>query len=240
MVEFPVVWTARLLAVVVFLACFVVVFWFALVHTVHLGTLSVPDLRAKTLEEAEQVAHDIGLIVEVEEPGVFSSSVAPEAVAAQEPHPGFHVKTGSSVKVRLSLGNKRTEIPDLTDESQQSALRALERTGLRPGARARVMYQSSGDRVIATDPPIGSSIPPSQEVNLLVNVAPEQELWVMPNLLSQPVQQVRRFCRNNYLRLGQVHEVTYPGMPAGIVLRQYPAAGSPLSRSDIITVWITQ
>jgi beta-lactam-binding protein with PASTA domain len=104
MVEFPIVWTARLLAVAVFLVCFIIVFWYALVHTVHLGTLSVPDLRAKSLEEAEQIAHDIGLIVEIEEPGVFSSSVPPEAVATQDPHPGFHVKTGSEIKIRLSLG----------------------------------------------------------------------------------------------------------------------------------------
>ncbi len=63
----------RLLAASLFLLCAGVVFWFALVHTVHRGTLAVPDLVEKNLEEARQQVHDLGLEMMVEEPGVFSA-----------------------------------------------------------------------------------------------------------------------------------------------------------------------
>ena len=67
----------RLLAAFFFLLCAGVVFWFALVHTVHRGTLAVPDLGEKTLEEARQRVHDLGLEMTVDEPGVFSTAVDP-------------------------------------------------------------------------------------------------------------------------------------------------------------------
>ena len=128
----------RLLAASLFLLCAGIVFWFALVHTVHRGTLAVPDLGEQTLEEARQRVHDLGLELTIDEPGVFSTVVAPGAIAHQEPPPGFHVKSGASVTVRVSLGGKTIEVPDVRENSLNTAQREVERAGLRPGSRARV------------------------------------------------------------------------------------------------------
>jgi beta-lactam-binding protein with PASTA domain len=56
---------ARLIAATVFVACAGVVFWQALVHTVHRGTVAVPDLRGVNSERADLTAHDMGLLVVV-------------------------------------------------------------------------------------------------------------------------------------------------------------------------------
>ena len=232
-------WT-RIVAVLLFLLAAAAAAWFAVVATVHRGTLSVPELRGLDAQTARELAHDVGLEVVVEEPGVFSSEVPPGSVAAQEPVAGFHVKSGSRVTVRLSVGSERATVPEVRGESLQGAVRALEQVGLRPGARIQVEAHTAGDRVVATDPPAGTEVPPDHPVALLVNVTPARELWVMPSLLTRTVDAVRGFCRVHRLRLGQVHEVAYPGLPSGVVLRQYPPAGAPLSRSDIVTVWISQ
>jgi serine/threonine-protein kinase len=217
-----------------------VVFWFALVFTVHQGATAVPNLTAMTVEDARTMVHDLGMEVEIEEPGVFSASVAPGAVADQRPHAGFQVKAGATVIVRLSLGNERIEIPDLYGESLQSALRGLEQLGLPIGARIGVDGYAGPDQVIATGPPVATEVPPGTEVDLLINSTPRDDLWVMPSLMSRNIDVVRRFCRDHRLRLGQVHEVSYPGLGLGMVLRQYPPAGSPVSRSDIISVWVSR
>ena len=230
----------RLLAALVFLVFAGVVFWFALVHTVHRGTLAVPDLGEQTLEEARQRVHDLGLELTVDEPGVFSAIVAPGAIAHQEPPPGFHVKSGSSVTVRVSLGGKTIEVPDVRESSLNAAQREVERAGLTPGSRARVEGEGAADRVIATGPPVGQQVAPITPVDLLVNTAPQRQQWVMPSLVSQPLNRVERFCRLNRLRLGRAREVNYPGIPSGLVLRQYPPAGSPVAPSEIITVWVSR
>jgi len=233
------VW-ARLLAAFVFCICFAVTFWYALVHTVHQGTVAVPALKAQSIEGAEQIAHDMGLAVLIEEPGVFSGDVPAGSIARQQPYAGFHVRTGSTVTVRLSLGSERVEIPDIRGDSVQSALRALERSGLVPGRQVEVKGQAGGDLVMATDPPVGSELAPGGSVDLLVNVTPLQEIWVMPVLLARSEDTVRRFCRESHLRLGQVHEIPYPGLAPGRVVRQYPLEGSRLARSDIITIWVSR
>ena len=94
--------------------------------------------------------------------------------------------------------------------------------------------------MIATGPPTGDALAPLAPVDLLVNTTPGNELWVMPSLVAQPFDSVKRFCRTNRLRIGQAREIPYPGLPGGVVLRQYPPAGSPLAPSDIITVWVSQ
>lgn len=230
----------RLLAAVIFMVCAGTVFWFSLVHTVHRGTLAVPDLGAASLEEARQLVHDLGLELVVDEPGVFSTAVEPGAIAAQEPPPGFHVKAGSEVTVRISLGGERVVVPDVREASLNTAQREVERVGLIPGLRARVEGEGAADRVIATGPPVGQEVAPMTPVDLLVNSAPRRQLWVMPSLISQPFARVDQFCRVNRLRLGQPRKVVYPGIPPGVVLRQYPPAGSPVAASEIITVWVSQ
>jgi len=231
---------ARLLAIAIFLICCCIVFWYALVWAVHRGTQSVPDLQGKTPEEAERVTHDLGLTIDVDQPGVFSATYPPGTIASQEPYPGYHLKSGASVRVWISRGAERATIPDLTGQTLEGARRDLETVGLALGGQARVRGHGRGDSVVASEPPSGAVVPPGSAVRLLVNTAPDQELWVMPSLLAQPLSSVRAFCQHNRLRLGQIHDVTYPGVPSGTVLRQYPAAGSPLSRSDIIAVWVSQ
>jgi serine/threonine-protein kinase len=233
-------WVKRLLAAFLFLLCAGIVFWFALVHTVHRGTLAVPDLGDKTLEEARQRVHDLGLELVIDDPGVFSTAVEPGAVAHQAPPPGFHVKSGSAVTVRVSLGGKTIEVPDVREASLNTAQREVERAGLTPGLRARVEGEGAADRVIATGPPVGQHVAPVAAVDLLVNTEPHRQLWVMPSLVSQPLDRVERFCRLNRLRLGRAREVNYPGIPSGLVLRQYPPAGSPVAPSEIITVWVSR
>jgi len=230
----------RLAAAVVFLACAVVVCWQALVHTVHSGTLAVPSLVGETVEQARRSAHDVGLQVEVDEPGVFAEEVEAGAIAFQHPRPGFHVKTGSTVRVRISLGSERTAVPDIRGESLQAGLLGLQRVGLVPGRRAHVEGATSADRVLATDPPIDQLSVPGSEIAVLVNQAPATNLWIMPSLLYRSGEQVRQLCLSYQLRLGQIHEVFYPGLRSGTVLRQYPPVGSPVSRTDIITIWVAQ
>ncbi len=224
----------------VFLVAAGAMFWFALVHTVHSGTVTVPDLRGLGTEEAERVCHDIGLILDVSSEGAVSESVPPGRIARQEPPPGFHLKTGATVTVMPSLGTAIACVPPVEGVSVQAALRDLEQEGLAVGRRVRVEGESAGEAVLAVSPPVGTRLAPGSTVDLLVNVQPRRIQWVTPRFLGLAVGRVRTFCRTRALRMGQVHEVAYPGVPPGIVLRQYPPAGSPLSRSDIISLWVSR
>ena len=65
----------------------------------------------ETIRPVGRVANLVGMVVEIEDPGVFSASIPAGAVAVQRPHGGFQVKAGAKVTVRLSLGNERVAVP---------------------------------------------------------------------------------------------------------------------------------
>lgn len=231
---------SRLLAIAVGGLCAAIVFWFALAHTVHRGTVSVPDLHGLDQEASRKTVHDLGLELEVVSPGVFSADVPRDLVASQQPPAGFHLKTGSTVTVRLSSGNRTVTVPDIVGTAVQTAVRELEMAGLTPGRRTKCEAQAAGEVVLATDPSSERKVAPGATVHLLVNRVPRKPLWIMPNLLQQPLVEARQFVRANGLRIGQVHEVDYLGQSSGTVVRQYPRSGAPLSRSDIITLWVSR
>jgi serine/threonine-protein kinase len=224
----------------IFFASAGVVAWIALVYTVHLGTVAVPELRGEEPDKGDLVAHDLGLVMQLDEPGVYSEAVPAGKIAYQQPVPGFHLKAGSIVRVRLSLGNERAVIPPVNGESLQAAVRLLEGEGLEIGERSEISGNGPADAIHATSPGVGAEVAPGSRVDLLMNHTPARPMWVMPALLSRSLGAVRRFASDHRLRIGRVHEVDYPGLPAGIVLRQYPPAGSPMSRSDIITLWVSR
>ncbi len=215
-------------------------FWFALVHTVHRGTVAVPELSGLSTDQAEKVCHDLGLALQVDPDGAVSEKVPVGRIAWQEPPAGFHLKGGSTVTVRASVGAAVAAVPPLEGVSLQAAVRDLEAEGLTPGQRFEVTGEAAGEAVVASSPPAGRRLPPGSEVVLLVNTQPARRLWVTPQFLGRAGDTVRSFCRTRGLRVGQIHEVEYPGVPPGLVLRQYPPAGSPLSRSDIISLWVSQ
>jgi len=230
----------RLTIAAVFFLTAGIVFWISLVFTIHLGTVSVPDLVGKTSEEAEALGHDRGLQVILEEGGVFNEAIGVGLIGAQQPPAGFHIKSGAEVHLRISLGHLKTSVPDLGGLSMPAAAQKLEEAGLRAGRRMEVSGQGAADVVIASNPAFGSILLPNQEVDILLNHLPHKQLWIMPRLLERPLAEVRLFAKKRHLRLGRLHEVEYPGYPANIVLRQYPPAGLPLAPSDIISLWVSR
>jgi beta-lactam-binding protein with PASTA domain len=233
-------WLAKLTAVAVFAIAAGVTAWVSLVYTVHLGTVSVPEFRGRPALEAQEAAHDLGLTLEVDVPGVFHPDIPPGDIAYQSPLPGFHLKAGSTVSVRLSMGTERLLVPPVIGQPPQAALQELERAGFAPGARAEISGLSGADAVAATNPPTGTHAQPGQRVDILVNRPGDSRRWVTPNLESRRLEVVRRFAADHRIRIGHVHTVEYPGLPAGVVLRQYPPPGSPLTRSDILTLWVSR
>ena len=217
-----------------------VVFWISLVYTIHLGTVRVPELVGKSPAEAETLSHDLGLKLVLEEGGVFNEEAPLGTIGAQQPPGGFHLKSGGTVRARLSLGHEKTSVPDMEKLSMSAAVQKLEEAGLVFGRRAVVLGEGGADIILAASPEFGRILPPREKVDLLFNHTPPRPLWVMPRLLSRRLSEVQRFARNKRLRIGRLHEVEYPGYPAGLILRQYPPAGSPLSPSDIISLWVSR
>jgi len=57
----------------------------------------------------------------------------------------------------------------------------------------------------------------------------------MPDLIGRDVERVRTAFEARGFRVGGVRSQAYEGAPAGTILRQFPQAGFPVSRKDVLS-----
>lgn len=115
-------------------------------------TVEVPDLRNKSLVEANSLLskQSLHLKVEGEE---FDSLVAPGLIVRQDVPPGNTVKEQRGIKVFLSKGPRVLHIPDLTGQTLEDAEALVSKSGLRFSKVIRVHSNAvETDRVIAQRP----------------------------------------------------------------------------------------
>ena len=198
----------------------------------------VPDLRNHTVAEATAQLQDAGLALTVDQSGRLDPKVPAGRIALQEPSAGAVTRRQRSVRVWVSQGPRITTIPTLTGEPERAAQLRLQQDGLavRSLAEVRSSEFPSGT-VIAQEPP-GSAR--GTEVALLVNRGERSHNYVMPDVIGVAGSRAVDLLRARGFRVTIVGELPYPGVPAGIVLRQFPAAGFQIAAGDPISLEVSR
>lgn len=198
----------------------------------------VPDLRNRSVAEATAALQEQGLALTVDDSGRLDPKIPAGRIAVQEPAPGAITRRQRSIRVWVSQGPRVTIIPALTGESERAAQLRLQQDGLsvRSLAEVRSADFPSGT-VIAQEPP-GSAR--GTEVALLVNRGEESHYYVMPDLIGVTGARAVDLLRTRGFRVTIVGELPYPGIPAGIVLRQFPSAGFQIATGDPISLEVSR
>ncbi len=103
----------------------------ALVVSLGVEQVEVPDLRGRQLSEVEGLLADAGLALAEEPTRVWSDEVPTEGeVIDQAVAPGEEVDLGSAVAVTASLGPRTIDTPDVRGDAVEDARAALESRGL--------------------------------------------------------------------------------------------------------------
>jgi beta-lactam-binding protein with PASTA domain len=198
----------------------------------------VPDLRNHTVNEATATLSDEGLSLKVDERGRLDPKVPSGRIAVQDPVPGSTTRRQRSIHVWLSQGARVTTIPALTGETERSAEMRLREDGLSIAARSEVRSSDyPAGTVIAQQPPAAAH---GTEVALLVNRGEQTNGFVMPDLIGVAGGHAVDLLRARGFRVTIVGEVPYPGVPAGIVLRQSPSAGFQIGAGESISLEVSR
>jgi beta-lactam-binding protein with PASTA domain len=94
--------------------------------------------------------------------------------------------------------------------------------------------------IISAEPPVDSIVPAQTPVSLLVGVPEPAAAWVMPDVIDRSIDAVRYALEGSGLTIANVRYESYPGIQDGVIIRQYPLGGSPVSSSDPITLVVTR
>ena len=200
--------------------------------------VAVPDLRNHTVAEATTALADQGLVLSVDETGRLDPKIPAGRIALQEPAPGTITRRQRSIKVWVSQGARVTVIPALTGESERSATLRLQQDGLSLVSVAEVRSEEyPSGTVIAQEPPGEGH---GTAVALLVNRGDQSHSYVMPDVIGVAGSRAVDLLRSRGFRVTIVGELPYPGMPPGIVLRQFPTAGFQIGAGDPISLEVSR
>ena len=200
--------------------------------------VQVPDLTNRTANEATAIAADLGLTVKVDEVRRPDVKITVGRVVAQEPAGGSTARRQRSLKVWLSAGQRATSMPTLSGDSERTAQLRLAQDGLALSSVSEIRSPDyPSDVVLAQEPPPKSS---GTRVALLVNRGDRGISYVMPDLIGVNGDRAAELLRQRGFRVAVVGSNPYPGVAAGIVIRQSPQAGFQIAAGEPISLEVSR
>lgn len=201
----------------------------------------VPPLNGKTVAEAGTLLAASGLNLKVEEARRVDPTVAAGRVVAQDPQAGVKTRRERSVKVWISGGPRAATVPALVGESERTAQLRVQQDGLQLASLDEIRSADyTAGTIVAQNPPPKQSTSAGGKITLLVNRGERGRTYVMPDLIGVNGDRAADLLRTRGFRVSVVGDHPYPGIPAGIVLRQSPQGGFQIAPSDPISLEVSR
>jgi eukaryotic-like serine/threonine-protein kinase len=204
----------------------------------RLREVKVPALVGQPLSSASTAVGDAGLALRVDESRRADPKVAAGRIAQQDPVAGSIARRGRTVKVWLSTGGRVSAVPRLVGETERMAQLRLQQDGLAVSVVSEIRSNDlPTDIVVSQDPPSGGR---GAAVALLVNRSEGSATYVMPDLIGVNGARAAEVLRSGGFRVAVVAQNPYPGVPAGVVLRQSPQAGFQVTPGDTVSLEVSR
>jgi serine/threonine-protein kinase len=217
---------------------FLIFFGLAMRAALRTREVEVPTLVGRPLNEATQVAGELGLALRVDDNRRSDEKVPAGAVMQQDPPPGVRARSQRTIRVWLSAGPRTTTVPELVGQTERTAQIRLEQDGLQ--IQAVTEFRSPdypADAIVAQDPKPQSRGP---AVSLLINRGEQAATYVMPDVIGMEGERAAAALRARGFRVTIVGSQPYPGVPAGTIVRQQPAGGFRVSAADTVSLEVSR
>ena len=199
-------------------------------YVIGSNSVSAPDVRNKTLEEAKVVIVKAGLEVgDVTE--VANDDVKEKTVIDSDPKAGKKVKKGSKVDLRVSSGKKTVDMPNFVGMDEETVKKNASKLGFKNITVEKVESNSyDTGKVISQNIRAGMEIIP-KEKELIIQVSTGKKKVTMPNLVGEDSTTVESTVAS-YGFKNVTYREEYSDKEEGIVISQSIKTGSNIVPSD--------
>ena len=199
------------------------------------GDIAVPDVKGKTLVEAEAILKDNNLDFTLKEE--FDAKVPTGTVIKQSPGAGSHVKAGRKIQLTVSKGAEPGVVPDLKGKNLAEATEMLHAAKLTVG-KVTVQYKEGAAQgaVLSQDIEAGKKVAAGTKVDLVVNISKGQS--VVPDLKGLTLSDARERLSSMGLMVGSV-TTKEDSAPKGTVIGAEPEFGKVLSEGSVVTLIVS-
>ncbi len=192
------------------------------------GKPRVPDIKpGDQISTTNEAIRDAGL--QPIDAGEAPSTAPKGSLAKVDPAPGTVLPMGAQVKVYRSKGSQPVNVPDVRGKTAEEAAEALTTAGLTV-RETRVQYDKNveGDKAIATEPAVGTTLQSGDSVTLIVSNAVK-----VPNVMGQSVGNARSKLQQLGLRV-EVKSLT--DSDSSLVIGQVPGFNSNVEAGSVVSL----
>ena len=215
-------------------------YWFTH-RPVESDEVEVPDLTDLTMEQARARANEYELTIKEGE-NVYSTEIAENRIADQDPHKGTTVKKGTTVTVYLSKGSKEGTIPNLIGMNEQSdnIKSYVESYGYKLGKIREETSTERAGQIIIQDPAPGPPMEKGADINIWVSNGKGVEEGKVPPVTGLTYEEAKRDIEDAGFKVGKVEYYESNVYGSGYVMYQQYDAGFDLKLGSSIDLEISK
>ncbi|WP_206046585.1 Stk1 family PASTA domain-containing Ser/Thr kinase [Inconstantimicrobium porci] len=197
--------------------------------------IKVPSLAGKSKEDAKKQLEDLGLVYsEVLE---ANNDVEEGKVIKTYPEEGKDVSKDSTVKVFVSSGAEKVEVPDLSRYDEKTAKSKLDDAGLKSNVSYEFSDKVNKGMVIEQSVSAGSKVAKGSNVNLIISKGPEIINSTVPSVINMTIQNAQNSINAAKLQMNAVQgKETDDKNLDGKIYEQDKPAGSTIKQGETVTV----
>lgn len=172
--------------------------------------IEAPNFKNMTYEEAKEAAAELDVKVKKGEE-VVSEDVEKGKIVSQDPEAGTKIKTGSTIKVNISIGLGDGSVPDLNGKDESELDAYLKAAGFVLGNVSSRPGEEPEGTVISQDPAAGTEAEKGTAINVVVSDGSKAKA-IMPFVTGMTLSEATSAIRNAGLEVGSVtydHSDTY-------------------------------
>jgi len=197
--------------------------------------VEVPNVVGQNVTDASRTLTEAGFLVN--SVPVEDDAAEEGTVVSQDPPAGQQIAKGSQVTINVSSGSGLVAVPDVTNQSENTARSNLQRAGF---TNIQSRPEASGDvaagNVIRTDPAKGTEIAAGDPITLIVSSGAEQVQ--VPPVQGLTEQNARTALQNAGLEVNVQPQPVQNENQDGIVIQSSPTAGNQVPRGSTVTLFV--
>jgi serine/threonine-protein kinase len=203
------------------------------------GQATVPEVRGRTLEDAQKALLELKLIPDVR--AVPKDGVGDDIVYDQDPTPDQVVDEGSKVTITYNPapGTQLIKMPDLTNMLYDDAVRTLKKLGFDTKNITQQKKETAAvpeNTVMDQAPLKGQEVPSNSEIILAIATHPTKV--VMPNVSGQDPATATKSLEALGFKVTRIDEQN-DTVPANRVIRTEPLNGSSVNYGASISLVVS-
>lgn len=197
------------------------------------GEARVPSVEGRPEEEAVEELNEAGFQVTTDEQA--SDEFDPGIAIRTVPDGGELADRGSRIRLFVSTGPEKVEVPTVTGSTESSAEARLQRAGLLVDVDEESSQAEEGT-VIRQDPAGGTEVDEGTRVTIVVSSGRDEV--AVPDVTGQTLRDARAELRDAGFRVQVRDQAVEDEAQDGLVVDQRPNGGTDLAEGRTVVVFV--